>query len=169
MPAAPAPAAFPVPVATDPEPAVPAAPATPAVPAAPAQNIFGTTETADGFEESDDDLTIVVRREARWGLELPDGDVLELMGHDVVVGRRPEPVGSSEALKINDPTRTLSKSHARMRRAGEEWTVEDLHSTNGVSLIDETGASVALEPGHERGATERMLIGTLEVRLVQIN
>lgn len=120
-------------------------------------------------DDFDDDNTVVVRRETRWGLELPDGDVLELHGHDVVIGRRPEPTGAYEVLKISDPTRTLSKSHVRMRRTGEVWTVEDLHSTNGVALITESGATEALEPGHERAATDRMLIGTLEVQLVRIS
>lgn len=135
-------------------------------PADPARASFATAGTEDDFEE--DDQTVVVRRETRWGLELPDGELMELRGHDVVVGRKPEPAGAYEVLKINDPTRTLSKSHVRLRRTGEVWTIEDLHSTNGVALIDETGATVALEAGHERGTTERMLIGTLEVRLVRM-
>lgn len=160
--------------------AAPLAPRAPVVPAAhtavvapPGLGLAGVNTLAQSgpssVDDSEDDLTVVVRRETRWGLELPDGEVLELIGHDVVVGRRPEATGGHEVLKINDATRTLSKSHVRMRRSGEVWTVEDLHSTNGVALIDETGAMQTLEPGHERAATDHLLIGTLEVRLVRMS
>lgn len=168
----------PVPLVPPVVPAAPAAassvtaPVTPQIIAAkvmPVESAIAAPMTqAAVSDDYDDDATVVVRRGTRWGLELPDGETLELLGTDVVVGRRPEPTGSYEVLQINDQTRTLSKSHVRLRRTGEVWTVEDLHSTNGVSLVDDAGMLVELEAGHEQAATEHMLIGTLEVRLVRI-
>ena len=112
-----------------------------------------------------DDRTIVVPRARAevWELVLPSGESYELAA-DVVVGRRPEPVDGSEVLPIPDSTRTLSKSHARLRRDGEQWVVEDLGSTNGLVLLHEAG-EVEIEPHRPVAASERMLFGTLEVRL----
>jgi hypothetical protein len=113
-----------------------------------------------------DDSTIVVRRKRapQWQLVLPDGEVYEIED-DVIVGRRPESPDGVAVLAIPDPTRTLSKSHVRMRFDGERWTVEDLGSTNGLVLLREGGREEELEPHRETPATERMLFGTLEVSL----
>jgi pSer/pThr/pTyr-binding forkhead associated (FHA) protein len=62
----------------------------------------------------------------------------------------------------------MSKTHARMRRNGEDWTIEDLQSTNGVALVDESGEKVPLEAGREYEVIEQLVIGTLEVRLRRI-
>lgn len=111
------------------------------------------------------DRTIMVPRRTRWALELPDGALLELDGEDIVLGRRPAAVDGSSVLLVPDTTRTLSKSHARLRRVGEVWTIEDLNSTNGVFVFDEKGAQVELAPGMPKQASEQLIIGTLEVRL----
>ena len=142
----------------------PGDPADPATAAAAAAN--AAPPSADDDEL---DRTVVVPRRARWGLELPDGEVLELRGDDIVVGRKPEARDDGGVLQIADPTRTLSKSHARLRRAGESWTIEDLDSTNGVALVDERGDQVPLEAARETPVTERLVIGTLEVTLRRIS
>ncbi|PRI10186.1 FHA domain-containing protein [Leucobacter massiliensis] len=112
---------------------------------------------------------MVVPRRGTWGLELPDGEVLELLGDDVVLGRKPEPQEGATTLQIVDPTRTMSKTHARLRRRGEDWTIEDLRSTNGVALVDEGGETIPLEAGREYEAVEQLIIGTLPVRLRRIS
>lgn len=114
----------------------------------------------------EDDRTVVVPRRTRWGLELPDGEVLELDGNDVIVGRKPS--GDGNLLTIADPTRTVSKIHARFRRVNDHWTIEDLHSTNGVALIDRGGEPVPIDPETPTETTERLLIGTLEVKLREL-
>ncbi|MBO1902743.1 FHA domain-containing protein [Leucobacter weissii] len=127
---------------------------------------------AAGRAESDDpedlDRTIVAPRRgrARWALVLPDGSSHPLAGSDVVVGRRPAPLEGSAALEIPDPARNLSKSHARLRLDGERWTVEDLGSTNGLALLHSDGRQEELAPHRPVPATERMMFGTLEVRLL---
>ena len=120
-------------------------------------------------DEDDLDHTVMVVRKKQWALELPDGTVLELLGDDVVIGRRPSPVGGSTTLLIPDATRTLSKSHARLRRDGEQWSIEDLNSTNGVFVFDSAGEQIEVEPGTQRTASDQLIIGTLEIRLREIS
>ena len=114
----------------------------------------------DGGED-DLDSTIVVSRRQRWVLELGDGTLLDLDADDIVLGRKPTAVGGSDTLLIADRTRTLSKSHARLRRDGETWTIEDLHSTNGVFVTANDGQQIELTPGEIVAVTGELLIGTL--------
>lgn len=172
-------------------PAVPVAPAVPVEPYSQAQDMVApvsSVQEADGVQEQpvsavavsysdataqaviedDEDRTVVVQRRARFGIELPDGTVLELPSDDVVVGRKPQEREGSTVLLINDMTRTLSKSHLRLRRTGDDWTVEDLHSTNGVSIVAADGSFVLIEPGKAVPVTPQMVFGTLEVTLRQL-
>lgn len=162
QPAAPQPAA-PEPAVAPPTAAPPVA--APPVAAPPAAPPVTPPVAPSGLDE---DHTVVVSRRARWGLELPGGETLELEGDDIVIGRKPESREGSSVLQISDPTRTTSKSHARLRRDGDEWTIEDLQSTNGVSLVSTDGAVTQLESGRSASATEQMIIGTLEVRLIRL-
>lgn len=164
----------------------PSAPAPASVPAAPAPSVAPPADvvpapvSANGRSSGitgvfaplpadpgeDLDRTIVVPRKpnVRWELVLPDGDALVLEA-DTVVGRRPEPIDGSAVLAIPDPTRTLSKSHARLRFDGERWTVEDLGSTNGLAILGENGAEEELEPHRAIEASPVMRFGTLRVEL----
>lgn len=182
--ALPEPAVLPVttvlPTPTEPsaQSASPASPASPAPTAGPAAGAPGIASTlghpvapAPSADALDDELdeTVVVSRRARWALELPDGQQLELASDDVIVGRKPVTVEGADVLVIPDPTRTLSKSHARLRLGGDGWTIEDLRSTNGVFTIDAGGAHTELAPGAAVLATEELVIGTLEVRLIALD
>jgi|LSQX01.3.fsa_nt_gb hypothetical protein len=119
-----------------------------------------------GSNSEDLDRTIVVARKPsfNWVLELADGTELNLE-NDTIVGRRPEAIDGAFALAIPDATRTLSKSHARLRFDGDVWTIEDLGSTNGLVLISDSGAETELAPRVPTQATTRLLLGTLEVKL----
>ncbi|WP_223165184.1 FHA domain-containing protein [Leucobacter denitrificans] len=154
-----APARHAVPSAKQGPPTVPTyAPPIPKPAAAPAS-------VAHDPSEDELDRTVVVSRKAAWVIELPDGRELDLPGDDVVIGRRPTAVGESDVLVVPDPTRTLSKSHARLRRTSDAWTIEDLNSTNGVFVFDDAGVQIEVEPGTQRLASEHLIVGTLEVRL----
>lgn len=169
----PEPAPFPEPVLTpEPVPTPEPAPVVAPGPVAGAESLASRSLDPEPLPEPlpellDDDLdqTIAVSRRARWVLELPDGQQLELAGDDIVVGRKPTAQGASDVLVIPDSTRTLSKSHARLRLEGDSWTIEDLNSTNGVFTIDAVGEHHELTPGARATATEQLVIGTLEVRL----
>jgi len=138
-------------------------------PAAAAAVAAGSAGEASSESDEDDDRTVVVSRRPKWGLRLPGGEVVELIGDDVIVGRKPTAQPSTAAVQIPDPTRTLSKSHARMRRTGDSWSIEDLNSTNGVAVVDASGEVREIDPGAETEASERLVIGTLEVVLHRID
>lgn len=130
--------------------------ADPAPPPAPAP--------AEPDDELDRTVMVPPRTRFDWSLVLPDGARLALEA-DIVVGRRPGAVEDSALLQIPDPTRTLSKSHARLRMRDERWWVTDLGSTNGLWLLHADGREEALPPHREVEATPRMRFGTLNVEL----
>lgn len=133
------------------------------------ENFAQPAETTQGDSTvvSDFDRTVLVpRNKTDWVLVLPDGSRLPLE-KDTIVGRKPEAVEGATALIVPDATRTLSKSHARLRYDGNSWTIEDLASTNGVVLISPDGTQTTVSVGAQVPATQRMLIGTLEVQLTK--
>lgn len=81
---------------------------------------------------------------------LADGVTVPIYG-EVIVGRNPDGAAHSGAslAAVADPTRTMSKTHARFSVAGGVLRIDDLHSTNGVALFpggNPQGAT-AVEPG----------------------
>lgn len=127
----------------------------------------GITNQPLAASEPDLDRTVVVPREAPfgWSLLLPDGDRLALT-RNCVLGRRPMPVEGASPVVIADTTRTLSKSHARLRFDGSRWWVTDLDSTNGVWLMHESGLVEEARPQEEIEATPKIRLGTLDVELL---
>lgn len=71
-----------------------------------------------------------------WRLVGDDGTRIDVVTA-VVVGRDPNPdlVADAETVSIDDPQRTMSKTHAVLRVSAHGLTVEDLASTNGVHLV----------------------------------
>jgi hypothetical protein len=112
-------------------------------------------------QDSAEDHTILVPKKDGWVIELPDGETLPVEGEDVVIGRKPT---EANAITIPDPTRTLSKSHARLVWR-DRWYIEDLGSTNGLTIIEESGKETEMTPGSLVPAPERFVLGTLEVKL----
>ncbi len=124
-------------------------------------------EDPDG-DVRDDDTMIAARRRPRWALELPDGSEVELTADAVVLGRRPAAPSQAPAAQlvgIADATRTVSKTHALLRRHGETWTIADLDSTNGVVVVDGSGAERELAPGASLALESVFLLGDAQVRM----
>lgn len=140
-PAPPAPA--PVPPAPAPAPAPPAsAPAS--APAAPAA--VPPASAPAPLADDVDERTHVVGGVREWELVLSDGTAVGLVAEIVVLGRRPfSPDESTQAVAVPDHTRTVSKQHARLTWSGDEWTITDLGSTNGVSLLTADGGEQEIE------------------------
>ena len=91
--------------------------------------------------------------------DLPDAGAVELAR----AGR--ERYTTAGRLLLVDPTGTMSKLHARLRRDGETWFVTDLHSRNGTALRDPKGRRTALKPGSEARVEGTLLLGQLEAEL----
>ncbi|MGV8907370.1 MAG: FHA domain-containing protein [Propionicimonas sp.] len=83
-----------------------------------------------------------------WFARLHDGQLLPL-ATATVLGRNPAAPSGSDAkpIPVDDPNRSVSKTHALLElRQGLPW-VTDLHSTNGTTLTNEVGEAVVCEPG----------------------
>ncbi|MEW1835791.1 DUF5684 domain-containing protein [Microbacterium sp. NPDC079995] len=126
-------------------------------------------EAAAASWDEDLERTVVVRRgHARWELVLPDGSSASLSSDVVILGRNPvadRARPGAQLLAIADPTRTVSKTHARLERRGETWRITDLGSTNGILLPNALGADVEVEQGGEAEVAERFLLGDAALRL----
>jgi hypothetical protein len=118
-----------------------------------------------GMSDFVDDTVIASRKRPAWALQLPDGTTVELTAETVVLGRRPAPVHSApgaQLVTVVEETRTVSKTHALLRRQSEAWVVSDLGSTNGV-VVDE----VEVEPGATTAVEADFLLGDAVLRLVR--
>ncbi|MRG58737.1 FHA domain-containing protein [Agromyces sp. CFH 90414] len=129
-------------------PAVPPKP--PAVP--PAQAVTSPTPTAA----------------SSWRLLDAAGAVVHVEGR-TVLGRAPhaEAVpGAARAVAVDDPARTVSKTHALVEPASAVLLVTDLGSTNGVRIEYADGRTRELRPGTptEVAANDTLLLG--EFRLL---
>ncbi len=116
-----------------------------------------------------EDTVIASRRRPKWALLLPDGSPMELTGDAVVLGRRPVPVHAApgaQLVTVVDDTRTVSKTHALLRRRADAWMVSDLDSTNGV-VVFAAQEEIDVAPGTEHEVTERFLLGDAELRIVR--
>lgn len=85
-----------------------------------------------------------------WRLHLPDGAEFGVDA-PVVLGRNPsaEQFPHVAVRALHDPTRTMSKTHARFVVEHGALLVDDLNSTNGVALLPggELARAVPVEPG----------------------
>ena len=100
-------------------------------------------------EQVDESTTLApVRGAAReWRLVLPDGDHVTV-GGILILGRDPArlpewPAG--ELVTVDDPAKSVSKTHAVFERVGDHLFVNDLGSTNGVVVTQADGTTIDLE------------------------
>ncbi|GAB3389626.1 hypothetical protein GCM10027568_12110 [Humibacter soli] len=105
-----------------------------------------------------------------WLVVLPTGARVPVDGA-LLVGRNPvrfEPWTEASLLPVDDPARSVSKTHAVIETVGDGVRVTDLHSTNGVSATGPEGTSVALAPGEafpvDAGAI--VMLGSYRVQLI---
>ena len=130
--------------------------APPAPPAAPA--FFAP----DNGGDDDLDNTIVVDRRpvVPWKLRTDDGFVASLTASKVVLGRNPSSGEMDvQAIAIPDSSKTLSKTHARLDLVDGAWTLTDLHSTNGVIVIEADGSENLIDVDQTVPLLSRFLLG----------
>lgn len=106
------------------------------------------------------------RRRGEWTLTLPDGTLIALTSRTVILGRKP---GSGEDavqyVAVADDTRTMSKQHARLEWTVTGWSITDLDSTNGVTLIHDDGRTERVGGGTTAIATSRFRLGDAHLEL----
>jgi hypothetical protein len=101
-----------------------------------------------------------------WRLTLPGGRSIPVT-RTVLLGRNPSRAahaGDAELIALDDPTSTVSKTHAVLAPDGDGLTVTDLHSTNGVLV----GGS-RIEPGMPAAVADGtdLLLGDLRIHVAR--
>jgi hypothetical protein len=103
---------------------------------------------------------------AGWSLVLPSGEVVPVAAASLVLGRNPRAAESGvQYVAVTDEARTVSKEHARLVWDGSGWTITDLGSTNGVTLLDPAGAESPVSTGGSAPVAERFVLGDAVVEL----
>ena len=90
----------------------------------------------------------LMNTDPQWRLILHDGSVVHTTGI-LLLGRDPGRIAGWELaslVTINDPEKSVSKTHAAIETTGGEFWITDLHSTNGVSVFTDDGIETVLEP-----------------------
>lgn len=117
----------------------------------------------------DDDATVISARvrAPQWVLAVVGGAEYPLPAvGSVDLGRASRGRSRAEGhLYLKDPTRTMSKTHARLRREGESWFVTDLFSTNGTAVRARDGRRTILTAGEEIAVEGTLELGDLEAEL----
>ncbi|KAB1659645.1 FHA domain-containing protein [Pseudoclavibacter chungangensis] len=105
-----------------------------------------------------------------WSIVLADGVSLPIYG-PVVIGRNPQATQFPNATvaAVPDPTRTMSKTHARFYVEHDTLMVDDLGSTNGTALFPggNTSGALTVEPGRpvEARSGDVVQLGEYEVSI----
>ena len=84
-----------------------------------------------------------------YSLELTDG-TRHPLDRSVLLGRGPAARPDwpeARLLPVVDPDKSVSKTHAGIRVHADELRVEDLHSTNGVTVLRADGSAAVVVPG----------------------
>lgn len=127
-------------------------------------------ETSDAVSEDEDDelaaTVISSRKQPKWKLVVDGSDPIVLEKSIIVVGRNPALIGEeAQLVALKDPTKTLSKTHAKLVREQDTWVIWDLKSTNGVYLVHANGVEQEIPSGGSAPVTERFILGEFSVRL----
>lgn len=123
-------------------------------------------------EDDDDDAeqtVIARRRRPTWKLTAA-GRTVALVADVVILGRQPAPDPAfprAQLVVVDDRTRTVSKTHARLELKGDGWHVTDLHSTNGVLIPTLMGTEEEIGPGSPVPAGDRFRLGDAQVTLAR--
>ena len=131
-----------------------------------------TPATAPEAFESDldddfEDTVIVNRREELWVLSPEGAEPIRVTRPVALLGRNPSVSAEhpdAQLIRLTDPARTVSKTHARIELVSGAWLIIDLASTNGVYL-DDDGTSVELEADVPTTLTPAFRLGELAFRL----
>lgn len=121
-----------------------------------------------GHEAEDIESTRIVQASPaalQWRLVGPDSTTIPVDG-TVIVGRQPTPppqYGQAQTVRVEDPTFSISKTHAALEIRDGMLQVTDLHSTNGTAVVSPAGGRTDATPGVplELGHSWRLVIGNV--------
>jgi pSer/pThr/pTyr-binding forkhead associated (FHA) protein len=107
-----------------------------------------------------------------WRLRGP-GNLDVLLLRPVVLGRDPAPDPArpdAAPIPVQDPARSVSKTHALVEIVDDRVMITDLHSTNGTRLLGTDGQARELEAGRptEAPSGATVYLGEFEVRLDRV-
>ena len=145
---------------------LPAFPPPPGI--APTPGLPAAAPTAPAPEERIEAPTATPQPGA-WRLRVPGGLEVLLL-RPVVLGRDPAADPGrpqAAAIALDDPARSVSKTHALIEVVDGRVVVTDLHSTNGTRVLTPEGEARELEPGRGADAPNgsTLLLGEFAVRL----
>lgn len=143
----------------------PLAPAPSAAPAATPAAPVAPPPPAPAAAEVEEHTVLAAHRRPSAALRLPNGQTVPLTADLVVLGRNPTPPAQApgaQPVPVDDATRTVSKTHALLRRGDDGWSITDLSSTNGV-IVGESDAEIAV--GTPVPVSGRFLLGDAELFL----
>lgn len=129
----PAPSAFPTPPVSPPAAPAPAAPAAAPAPPVPTDSVVDETVVRPTGTSRPEQAPAP----AGVGVVLHDGSRIPLLGA-LVLGRRPtapDSASAARAIPLQDPSKTVSKTHALLEAGPSGVRVTDLGSTNGVMIV----------------------------------
>lgn len=127
-----------------PQPVAPAQPAAAPQPQAPPVTVVEDDALADETRMSQPRI-----RARRWSLDIPGAGRIPVEGV-VFLGRNP--IAAADApdaltLALDDSTKSVSKTHARLDLDDGVLFVSDLESTNGVWIVPADGEPIEVLPG----------------------
>lgn len=114
----------------------------------------GTVAEAHDGTRDEIEATRMARRADRprgWVVRLPSGEALPVEGA-MVLGRDPVSPDHPDRVRrvaIDDPGRSVSKTHASFDVVDGQLLVSDLASTNGVVVVHADGREIVPEPGQQ--------------------
>ena len=137
---------FPVGAAPVAAPVVPA-PEAPVEEEAEAQDAVAAEPEADDAGETR--MTVSRHAAAAWRLTVPGHPAPVPVSGRLFLGRSPSVVNgmTGELLTVDDPAKSVSKTHAMLELEGSGLWVSDLESTNGVWVVPADGDAIEVVPG----------------------
>jgi len=125
-------------------------------------------QTSVEDENPDFEKTVVAPRKKKetWSITPEGGVAIKLTKAAALLGRNPSSTAAdTQLVSVPDPSKTVSKTHARLTLADGAWTIVDLNSTNGVYLLSADDEETEVEAGVPTTIGDAFRLGDLTIRI----